>query len=285
MDIVEPRYPNHERVRTTLREDDKPQLRSVWARVLIFGFNRDNEAFDTALLTSSPAMRAVKAGVEVKPLWANGAKIFVPGIDPKEIDRLYGKLLPHHVIAFDDDEQEILKALLVLAPRERPCLKPSRFAPQAQFLEETEEDTGGCTAVASSSSEKEKLRWEWFKFCADISDWTWSDPRICRKCPTRGQTIWGFANFYCEFWKCGNCGIRTAETWGPTHAVWSREQIIQNPSNCNCPFHKNAPSDSHSLHEETTSTERAIHTDVLVGGMAREIEWGVPLTIKIDDWK
>ena len=125
--------------------------------MLILEFNRDHKAFDDILLASPPAVRAIEAGVEVKPMWANGAKVFVPGVDPGEIDVLYGKLLPRHVIIFDRDEQEILDALLSLPSRGRPRLKPDRVVLPVQFSKEAEEDVIESVGSVRSTAEEEEI--------------------------------------------------------------------------------------------------------------------------------
>jgi hypothetical protein len=71
--------------------------------------------------------------------------------------------------------------------------------------------------------------------------------------------------------------------WNPGHAVWSRGQIIQNTANCNCEFHKNAPLESDSVQDEATPLEEVIKPEILVDGVVREVEWGVPMIIKVDD--
>ena len=116
-----------------------------------------------------------------------------------------------------------------------------------------------------------KIEWGWFRFKEDNSKWAVDDPRWCRRCPEKSQTILGFANYHCEFWKCNNCGTKTAERWGHCHATWSREQIIQSTGNCSCRFHQNLSMGVLGEFEGVVSPD--LYQDISICGMAREVEW------------
>lgn len=93
---------------------------------MVLTFGRDGLAFDDAVLSSSPALRAVELGVDIKPGWANGAKVLVPGLNAEDVAETHIDLLPRHVVALTRDVQQILDALTSLPSRSRPRLKPSR---------------------------------------------------------------------------------------------------------------------------------------------------------------
>merc|ERR1711879_68424 len=82
--------------------------------LVVLEFNRDDAAFDEVLQTSPPAVHALELGADIKPIWANGAKIFVPDIDLGTISDFRVHLLPRHVVLHASDVQEILDALKVL---------------------------------------------------------------------------------------------------------------------------------------------------------------------------
>jgi hypothetical protein len=157
------------RTETACQGVDKDQLRSVLAHISILGFDRNHGAFDDAILTSPPAIRATNVGMSIKPRWAKGAKILVPGLDPQDIEQLYGRLFPHHVVAFEEDTREILGTLSRMPPHERPRLEPSKVALQIRLYKEFQGTTNECMNVAMSSSEPEAPRWKWFKFRANTS--------------------------------------------------------------------------------------------------------------------
>jgi len=96
--------------------------------VVVLTFGRDGLAFDNALLTSPPALRAVELGVDIKPGWANGAKVFVPGLSATDVAEIRVDLLPRHVVALASDVQQILEALTSLPSRSRPRLKAGKPA-------------------------------------------------------------------------------------------------------------------------------------------------------------
>merc|ERR1712110_714769 len=52
----------------------------IGTRCVMLCFNRHPKEFEQALLHSDPARRLVERGVNVKPVWARGAKIFVENL-------------------------------------------------------------------------------------------------------------------------------------------------------------------------------------------------------------
>jgi hypothetical protein len=96
-----------------------------WAKVIALEFNWLNEICENAILASPPAVKAIAAGAEIRPAWANGAKVLVQDLDPRDIEDV-GHLRSRHVIVLDEDVDELLKALLLLPSRVRPKLNPSR---------------------------------------------------------------------------------------------------------------------------------------------------------------
>ena len=80
---------------------------------------------DDALFNSSAACNAGDRGVELRPEWANGAKIFVPGMRRDLLAEAgVQELLPRHVLVRVEDEDSVYAALHTLSYRGRPRLKP-----------------------------------------------------------------------------------------------------------------------------------------------------------------
>jgi hypothetical protein len=96
-------------------------------RVLVLKFSRDSPKLDEALLRSAPARAAAERGVETQPNWAHGAKVFVEGFGPEALDAPSlmsgGRLLPSHVVIYEEDEAALMAALRHLAYRVKK-LKP-----------------------------------------------------------------------------------------------------------------------------------------------------------------
>jgi len=135
-------------------------LRSMDVVVLVF--NRDDFAFDEALLASAVAHRAAERGVDVKPAWANGAKIFVLGIGAEELAEVHIDPRPRHVVALASDQEELLKALTAIPSRRRPRLKPTvpvLAVPTpgdiALFNDVSSSGGGGCSRGAASDHDVE----------------------------------------------------------------------------------------------------------------------------------
>mmetsp|Transcript_142376 Transcript_142376/g.454281 ORF Transcript_142376/g.454281 Transcript_142376/m.454281 type:complete len:278 (+) Transcript_142376:1183-2016(+) len=135
-------------------------LRSMDVVVLVF--NRDDFAFDEALLASAVAHRAANRGVDVKPAWANGAKIFVPGIGAEELAEVHIDPRPRYVVALASDQEELLKALTAIPSRRRPRLKPTGpvlAVPTpgdiALFNDVSSSGGGGCSRGAASDHDVE----------------------------------------------------------------------------------------------------------------------------------
>jgi len=92
-------------------------------RALVLCFNRHPHEFDTALLGSSLAMHAAKRGAEIRPAWANGAKIFVECLTASDAEESRVDLCPRHVVVYEDEEQDVYDALARLPCKIRPRLK------------------------------------------------------------------------------------------------------------------------------------------------------------------
>ena len=93
--------------------------------VVIMQFNRDQRAFDEVLLSSQLADRARANRIEIKPAWANGAKIFAAGVGAADISEARIELLPIHVVVYESDVPEIESIVDQLPSHSRPRLKPN----------------------------------------------------------------------------------------------------------------------------------------------------------------
>merc|ERR1712187_948366 len=67
-------------------------------------------------MSSGPAQTAFDAGVDMKPSWANGAKVLVQGLHPGLLEppTLLDELRPWHVILATHDEDALLEHLKTL---------------------------------------------------------------------------------------------------------------------------------------------------------------------------
>jgi hypothetical protein len=103
--------------------EDVPSCMSV----VVLEFNRDPRVFDDILIASAVAVRASLFGGDVKPDWANGAKVLVPVIRAEHLDEVHVKLTSRHVIAYERDVPAILETLQALPSKTRPRLKPHAY--------------------------------------------------------------------------------------------------------------------------------------------------------------
>ncbi|CAE8673650.1 unnamed protein product, partial [Polarella glacialis] len=105
--------------------DAGPGSRSgLKGRVMVLTFNRHPPCFDDALLVCPLARELAKAGVDMQPPWAKGAKILAWGIDQFLIDEARVELAPWHVVVCEKDEDAVHEALKKLEWKKRPTLKP-----------------------------------------------------------------------------------------------------------------------------------------------------------------
>lgn len=118
---------SEQRWATAIESLTLPQVNHVAAAptsVVILHFNRDQRAFDEVLLQSSVARRAEADGIEIKPAWAKGAKIFVAGVGPEHFSEVHIELRARYVVALEDDVPLIESIVGVLPSHLRPRLKP-----------------------------------------------------------------------------------------------------------------------------------------------------------------
>lgn len=94
-------------------------------KCVLLEFSRHPQELEYALLTSSVADAARSQGIEIQPEWARGAKIFVKGFGPDQLDEplANGQLKPWHVIVYESDEADLHAALQCLPVRVKK-LKP-----------------------------------------------------------------------------------------------------------------------------------------------------------------
>lgn len=92
-------------------------------RITVLSFNRHPQCFDEVLLTSSFAKRKMDEGIEIQPLWANGAKIFVPHLTASDLEECRMDPCVRHVVVKEEDEIEIHAILEAIPYKRRPRLK------------------------------------------------------------------------------------------------------------------------------------------------------------------
>jgi len=86
-------------------------------RIVVLTFRRVSTELDAALLQSPIAHDAIAKGVDLQPVWAHGAKIFVGGIGPEKLDAPgLAHLSPANVAIYEEDESELMDALRQLLP-------------------------------------------------------------------------------------------------------------------------------------------------------------------------
>lgn len=76
------------------------------SKITLVGFNPFSKEFEDALLQSDIAQRLVTRGVDVKPSWAHGAKIFVDNVEKASLEQAGVTIrdLRHwHVLVLDED--------------------------------------------------------------------------------------------------------------------------------------------------------------------------------------
>eukprot|EP00747_Dinoflagellata_sp_TGD_P030219 gnl/TRDRNA2_/TRDRNA2_134476_c2_seq1.p1 gnl/TRDRNA2_/TRDRNA2_134476_c2~~gnl/TRDRNA2_/TRDRNA2_134476_c2_seq1.p1 ORF type:complete len:355 (-),score=60.16 gnl/TRDRNA2_/TRDRNA2_134476_c2_seq1:111-1109(-) len=99
------------------------------SRAILMTFNRINRELDEALHNSSVAEAAKARGVDVRPPWANGAKIFAEGVGPEHFDAPFASdgPRPWHLVIREEDSDEINHVLSLLPHsirRTKPGLQP-----------------------------------------------------------------------------------------------------------------------------------------------------------------
>lgn len=83
-------------------------------RVLLLTFGRHPKELEDAIEASDLAQVALRAGVDIKPVWANVAKILAEGIDPSQLEPPTVPdegLKPYHVVLWEKDEEALLDGL------------------------------------------------------------------------------------------------------------------------------------------------------------------------------
>lgn len=103
------------------------QDRSVSAahdRITVLSFNRHPREFEDMLLSSSFARQKKDEGIDVQPLWAHGAKIFVSDLTSSDLEECRIDPDVRHVVVRDEDEAEIHAILEAIPYKRRPRLKP-----------------------------------------------------------------------------------------------------------------------------------------------------------------
>lgn len=92
--------------------------------IIVLSFNRHPQYFDEMLLGSCFARRMICEGVDIQPLWAYGAKIFVPHLTASDLEECRMDPCVRHVVVREEDEPEIHAILAAIPYKKRPRLKP-----------------------------------------------------------------------------------------------------------------------------------------------------------------
>jgi len=78
------------------------------SKAVLLVFGRCPREFDEVLLACQVAKRLAARGVDIRPAWANGAKILVEGVLPEHVDK---PLDSKHVVVHIKDEADVWHAL------------------------------------------------------------------------------------------------------------------------------------------------------------------------------
>jgi len=84
------------------------------SRLLLLTFGRHPKELEEAIEASVPAQVALKAGTDIKPAWANGAKILAEGVNHGQLEPPTVPdegLKPYHVVLWEKDEEQLLDGL------------------------------------------------------------------------------------------------------------------------------------------------------------------------------
>lgn len=87
------------------------KVRPRSSRCVLLEFNRGTKELEVAILEAPPARRASQLGVDIQPKWANGAKVFVAGIEPDDFEAAGVTFRPRHVVICEAESDELLQAL------------------------------------------------------------------------------------------------------------------------------------------------------------------------------
>jgi hypothetical protein len=136
---------------TRLANGSVGQISQNETSVIMLTFDRCTKELEDAILASPPAKAALERGVDVKPAWAGGAKIFTSEVTPArfEAPTFEGDLRPWHVVLCEADEPALLKALeqlpvryKKLKPQQGRTALPSAFSlfDGSEFSDDSESD-------------------------------------------------------------------------------------------------------------------------------------------------
>jgi len=124
-------------------------VEDVASKAVVLTFSRNPQELENAILNSPLAQRKEQEGVELKPAWANGAKVLLEGVQPELVDSTIEPLRPWHVIVAEKDEPSLLASLEHL-PYTIRKLRPSGRAVVPDYLSLLNVSSG--TDSSSSSS-------------------------------------------------------------------------------------------------------------------------------------
>ena len=91
-------------------------------------FSRSSQVLDDALLATSIAEVARSKGVDPKPHFARGAKIFADGVGPEHLEPPFIDVtatMSRHIIMYEDDVDDLVQELAEKLPYSIRKIKPS----------------------------------------------------------------------------------------------------------------------------------------------------------------
>lgn len=132
---------------------------------MVLTFSRASTELDSVLMPSGPAHSAIASGVNIKPHWAGGAKIFVQDFGPDSDFPGLDHLLPSNVITHEDDVEDLMETLRDSLPYRIMKRKP-HTAGMCSVPQE-----GSLMAVSSSASQ-----WSASSLEMPLGATGWSEP-------------------------------------------------------------------------------------------------------------
>jgi len=96
--------------------------------ILALFFDRSSQEFDNAILATTLAHTLMQRGIDVRPQWANGAKLLVDDLQQGDVEEarviLHGRMARQYVFVKRNHLEIVLSAVQQITPwQQRPVLK------------------------------------------------------------------------------------------------------------------------------------------------------------------
>lgn len=142
-------------------ESSQPILEVGRRAPVMLSFSRISEALETALLSTSAAEVARGKLVDVKPAWANGAKVLVEGIQADDLhEALRSCLCSSKLLLYQDDVEDLLTELKNTVPFKIRKLKGQGVAAvvpeNLSTLTDFSDDFGSVADASVASSQQDE---------------------------------------------------------------------------------------------------------------------------------